>query len=82
MPPNCNIPAASRRQRKSTSPSRAHRQTRLALADMLPQVGLQGGYGYMHGLKVGDETVLDGGSFGVMDKINGFLADMLSNGQN
>ena len=41
----------------------AHSQARLALADMLPQVGLQGGYGYMHGLKVGDETVLDGGSF-------------------
>lgn len=40
----------------------ARSQARLALADMLPQVGLQGGYGYMHGLKVGDETVLDGGS--------------------
>jgi outer membrane protein TolC len=41
----------------------ARSQARLALADMLPQVGLQGSYGYMHGLKVGDETVLDGGSF-------------------
>lgn len=41
----------------------ARSQARLALADMLPQVGLQGGYGYMHGLKWGDKTVLDDGSF-------------------
>ncbi len=41
----------------------ARSQARLALADMLPQVGLQGSYGYMHGLKGGDKTVLDGGSF-------------------
>lgn len=41
----------------------ARSQARLALADMLPQVGLQGSYGYMHGLKVGDVTVFDGGSF-------------------
>ena len=35
-------------------------------AEMLPQVGLQGNYNYMHGLKVDDATVLDGGSFSVV----------------
>jgi outer membrane protein TolC len=48
----------------------ARRQARLALADMLPQVGIQGGYGYMYGLKVGNETVLDGGSFSVALAVN------------
>ena len=34
-----------------------------ARSEVLPQLGLQGSYGYLRGLNVGDERVLDGGSF-------------------
>ncbi len=44
----------------------ANQQMRLVRSEMLPQVGLQGNYNYMHGLKVDDATVLDGGSFSVV----------------
>lgn len=44
----------------------ASQQMRLVRSEMLPQVGLQGNFNYMHGLKVDDATVLDGGSFSVV----------------
>ena len=44
----------------------ANQQMRLVRSEMLPQVGLQGNYNDMHGLKVDDATVLDGGSFSVV----------------
>lgn len=44
----------------------ASQQMRLVRSEMLPQVGLQGNYNYMHGLKVDDAMVLDGGSFSVV----------------
>lgn len=48
----------------------ARKEARLALSEMLPQVGIQGGYGYMYGLKVDKETVLNGGSFSVALAVN------------
>ena len=44
----------------------ARRQVSLARAELLPQVGLQGSYGYLHGLKINGDTKLDGGSFSVL----------------
>ncbi len=44
----------------------ARRQVSLARAELLPQVGMQGSYGYLHGLKINGDTKLDGGSFNVL----------------
>ncbi|MBR1785319.1 MAG: TolC family protein [Bacteroidales bacterium] len=40
-----------------------------ARSDMLPQVGVQGNYGYLYGLKINDNTVLDGSSFTVLASV-------------
>ena len=48
----------------------ARQQVSLSRAELLPQIGVQGSYNYLHGLKVGGETMLDGGSFGVLLNIS------------
>lgn len=40
-----------------------------ARSEMLPQVGLQGGYGYLYGLHVSDNIIFDGGSVTLLASI-------------
>lgn len=44
----------------------ARQQVRQSRSELLPQVGVQGSYNYLHGLKVADETRLNDGSFSVL----------------
>lgn len=41
----------------------ARQQVRLARSERLPQIGLVGSYGYVHGIKLNDDYLLDGASF-------------------
>lgn len=41
----------------------AHEQVRMARSERLPQVGLVGSYGYLHGVKLNDSYLLDGASY-------------------
>ena len=44
----------------------ARQQVKLNRSELLPQVGLQGSYNYLHGIEVNDETLLDKGAFSVV----------------
>ncbi len=44
----------------------ARHQVSLARSELMPQIGIQGSYGYLHGLKINGKTELDGGSFNVL----------------
>lgn len=44
----------------------ARNQVSLAHSELMPQIGIQGSYGYLHGLKINGKTGLDGGSFSVL----------------
>ncbi|MCD8304466.1 MAG: TolC family protein [Prevotellaceae bacterium] len=44
----------------------AGQQVRLVRSEKLPQVGVTGGYSYMHGVKVNGEPLFDKGSFSVL----------------
>lgn len=44
----------------------ARQQVRLTRSELLPQVGVQAGYGYLHGGRVNDRTLIDRSSFSAM----------------
>lgn len=44
----------------------ARNQVSLAHSELMPQIGIQGSYGYLHGLKINGKTGFDGGSFSVL----------------
>ncbi len=48
----------------------ARQQVALIRSELLPQIGVQGSYNYVHGLKIGGETVLNGGSYSVALSVN------------
>ena len=41
-------------------------QVKLSRSELLPKIGLQGGYNYMHGIEVNDQTLVDKGAFSVL----------------
>lgn len=46
--------------------SMAHQQIRLNRSELLPKVGIQGGFNYLHGFELNDETFFDKGNFTVL----------------
>lgn len=44
----------------------AKQQVKLSRSELLPQVGIRASYDYIHGLKVNEQNLFDGGSYAVM----------------
>lgn len=48
----------------------AEQNVKLSRSELLPKVGLQAGYNYLHGLKLNDENLFDKGGFSVLVNVS------------
>lgn len=46
--------------------SMARQQIKLSRSELLPKVGIQGGFNYLHGFELNDETLFDKGNFTIL----------------
>jgi outer membrane protein TolC len=48
----------------------SQQQVKLNRSELLPKVGVQGAYTYVHGLELNDRTLMDNGSFSILLNVN------------